>query len=126
MLRQLLLDTCQYCRCFVHVDQKAWNEFSVLVDEFPETVFISKYSVNWGGLEHLRAIVDLLRCSLKEEYEYAHIISGEDYPVKTGLQFEEFFNNEKISGGDFYGCPLDKRRCKERMVVQILLAIYKV
>ncbi|WP_458460877.1 hypothetical protein, partial [Paenibacillus sp.] len=46
MLRQLLRDTCSYCKCFVHVDNKAWNDFSELSKELPEVVFLSKYSVN--------------------------------------------------------------------------------
>lgn len=94
MLRQLLADSLPYCRCYVHVDRKAWEAFAPLQDEFPEVRFLSRYSVNWGSLEHLLAIVDLLKLAAEEPFEYAHIVSGEDYPVVGWAQTAEFFHRQ--------------------------------
>jgi hypothetical protein len=43
-----------------------------------------EYTVNWGGNNHLKSILLLSKEALKnQDVEYIHLISGQDYPVKT-------------------------------------------
>lgn len=97
MLRCLLKATHEYCLCYVHVDKKRWNEFVFLEREFPDVVFLHNLKINWGGIEHLEIILDMMKMSLEKEYSFVHIISGEDYPIKPMKDIiEEFEGNDKI------------------------------
>ncbi|WP_405325647.1 beta-1,6-N-acetylglucosaminyltransferase [Leeuwenhoekiella sp. LLG6367-2.1] len=62
-----------------------------------------KYQVNWGGFNHLKAILHLLEEALKNpKIEYFHAISGQDYPLKKIDSFKEFFlDNRGISFLDY-------------------------
>ncbi len=63
----------------------------------PEEIKISKnvyvyktFLINWGSLNHLRAILFLMQKALKKEISYFHIISGADIPVKRLSEFSQF------------------------------------
>ena len=54
--------------------------------------FTQKYKVYWGGRNHLLAILHLIKQSLEnEENIYFHLITGQDYPIKSVVEFKEFF-----------------------------------
>ncbi|MFD2828757.1 beta-1,6-N-acetylglucosaminyltransferase [Leeuwenhoekiella polynyae] len=55
-----------------------------------------KYQVNWGGFNHLKAIMHLLEEALKNsKIGYFHLISGQDYPMKKIDSFKIFFLNNR-------------------------------
>ena len=93
MLQKLLEAVHDRCWCYVHMDKRAWKNFEYLTDIFKDVAFYSLYSVNWGSYEHLMAIIHLLKCSLENDYTYAHIISGEEYLIRPVEEIEQFFNN---------------------------------
>lgn len=93
-LRELLKILNKRFRCFVHIDKKAERAFECLKLEFEDVYFVSKYDVKWGGIEHLCAIVDLLRQTLNYKYSYVHIISGEDFPTQDVEMIENYFENK--------------------------------
>lgn len=82
MLRCLLKATHDHFYCYVHVDKEKWKNFEILKKEFDDVSFLHDYVVKWGGQEHLIVILKMLDMSLREDYNYVHIISGEDYPTK--------------------------------------------
>ncbi|WP_458460876.1 beta-1,6-N-acetylglucosaminyltransferase [Paenibacillus sp.] len=51
-----------------------------------------------------------MSCSLDYEYEYAHVISGEDYPTRNGREFEEFFGGKKKIFLDIKSTEKDVRK----------------
>lgn len=68
--------------CFVHIDKKNIAVFDSLREKYSDVEFYSEYSINWGGYEHLQAILFLLKEAVRQkEWDYVHVISGEDYPV---------------------------------------------
>lgn len=84
---------------YIHVDQKSTaighGERAEL--EKLGCHVISNYSICWGGVNHLYAVLDLMRLSVENEYEYYHLISGEDVLVNSYAQVQERFSgNDKI------------------------------
>lgn len=48
MLDELLECTHESLKCFVHIDMKAKNSFNEVIEKYPDVIFISAFSVNWG------------------------------------------------------------------------------
>lgn len=93
-LRELLKVLNKKFYCFVHIDKKAEKNFEEVVTEFKDVRFTSKYEVNWGGVEHLNAIIDMLKQTLDYEYSYVHVISGEDFPTCNVEEIEDYFEGK--------------------------------
>lgn len=80
----------------IHIDQKSKIKINDLKKNSNVKV-IKKYDVKWGGINHLLAIVDLLKLSLTfKSINYIHIISGQDIPVRPLEDFKNFENCESI------------------------------
>jgi hypothetical protein len=88
-----------YFNCYVHIDKKAITDNSELLSRLNniENVWaVSLYKINWGSYLHLMAIYKLLKKSLEDsDNTYFHIISGNDFPVKTPHEFEAFFTGNR-------------------------------
>lgn len=83
-------------KVYVHLDKKSKiQRDSSLLNK--NVTVIKKYIVNWGGLNHLLAILDLLEMALSDEQvKYIHIISGQDIPVKPLADFSNFEDDSNI------------------------------
>ena len=101
-LLQLLDDSMN--DIYVHMDIKN--------DSFSENTWHPKYSnlyytertnVTWGGYSQIRAELILLSGAIKRQYQYYHLLSGEDLPIKTQQEIHQFFDScgDKIFV-DFY------------------------
>lgn len=99
-----LLDAFDYRFVFyIHIDKKS----NICKDDINKlksrerVLFVSQeYSINWGGVNHLKAILALLREAIKdEETTYFHLITGQDYPIKTPQQMVSFM--EAHNGKEF-------------------------
>jgi len=68
-----------------------------------------KYCINWGGIHHLYAYLDLCKEALKNEnIHYFHLISGQDFPVKSISYFKEFFSeSQKNSFLEYFTLPAE-------------------
>lgn len=66
---------------------------------------VSKYSVGWGGYNHLLSVIYLMKLANNNpDVSYIHIVSGQDYPVKGKADFDLLEQSGKI----FMTCnPLD-------------------
>lgn len=83
---------------YIHFDKKSKADLQPLLElRTQRTIFISrKYKVNWGGRNHLRAILLLAAAALKNnELVFFHLISGQDFPVKHPDYFLNDFDKEK-------------------------------
>jgi hypothetical protein len=78
---------------FVHVDRKSkpavLEGFRDLARKYNNVTVLSQYTVNWGGYNHLKAILLLVEEALKGGMEYCHLITGQDYPVKSSTLLME-------------------------------------
>ena len=68
---------------YIHIDKKSKMDFSILYNI--KNVFVSNtYKVNWGGVNHLKAILLLSQESLNNvDNSFFHLITGEDFPTKS-------------------------------------------
>lgn len=80
---------------YVHVDEKS----SIVESQLDNKVYvIKKYKINWGSINHLLAIIELLKIAFEKTREeaYFHIITGQDYFVTSPEGFDKIVNGGKI------------------------------
>lgn len=94
---------------YIHIDKKSKIsdlELTNLRKHEIVKLVEQKYKVNWGGFNHLKAILYLTQQALQNpENKYFHLITGHDFPVKSSSYFVDFFdknsNTEFLSYFDF-------------------------
>lgn len=79
---------------FIHIDKKAgeidYNGIRACVRE-SQIYFVDRISVNWGGTSQIKCELNLLKCAARNSYQYYHILSGVDFPIKTQEEIHHFF-----------------------------------
>lgn len=87
---------------FVHVDAKAKDfnlkDFDGVTKKSGLTFLPDRLSVNWGGVSIMRAEIALLKkATSTDSYQYYHLLSGMDLPIKSQDIIHSFFdaNNGK-------------------------------
>ena len=110
-----LLDNAQN-DIFLHIDKK--------VKTFPrkeiiESVCLSKLyfsdriNVNWGAFSQIQCELLLLEQAVRcGNYQYLHLLSGVDLPIKSQEYIHQFFENNK--GIEFIDFDVDKAEYIER------------
>ena len=89
---------------FVHVDRKAaaFNpaEWSGVCRRSALVFLDERLDVRWGGVSIMRAELALLRAATQHgEYDYYHLLSGMDLPIKSQDEIHDFF--DRNSGAEF-------------------------
>lgn len=108
LLLQLLDDDLN--DIYIHIDKKVKN--------FPEEEVISavkkskirifqEYKVYWGSFELVQTELLLFKEAHKFKYDYYHLLSGADLPIKSQKYIHDFF--EKNAGCEFVHFDTDKR-----------------
>jgi len=84
---------------YIHIDKKSniYKEDILRLTQKKNVALVSqKYNINWGGINHLKAILFLLENSLKNKsIEYFHLITGHDFPIKRENDINSFLNQNK-------------------------------
>lgn len=84
---------------YIHIDKKSsiQKEQLARLQQIENVQYISQdFKINWGGLNHLKAYLHLSEIALKEvENEVFHLITGQDYPLKSKVEFKKFFHDNK-------------------------------
>lgn len=98
LLKKNLEVFSKYFKCFVHIDKKSSLNNKQFLDELnhmENVTAVSKYKINWGSYLHMMAILDLLKLVQNDStITRVHIMSGEDFPVKSIREFYQFFEVE--------------------------------
>lgn len=87
---------------FIHIDKnsKDFQIQNVLKCVKKSKISISrKYRVHWGTNSIALATLELLKNASKGQYNYYHVLSGADLPIKSKEEIWEFF--EKHNGKEF-------------------------
>ena len=90
----------KYFLCYIHIDKKsALNtpEYLAQLNQLEHVTAVSTYKINWGSYLHMMAIYDLLKAAYSEskEIDRFHIISGDDFPIRSYEEFVAFFASEE-------------------------------
>lgn len=87
---------------YVHIDKKS-KDFDE--DYFRNSAtksslkFYREFEVYWGGFSQVQVEMLLLKQAYENGYDYYHIISGADLPLKNNEEIDSFF--EKNKGKEF-------------------------
>ncbi|MGV3706037.1 MAG: beta-1,6-N-acetylglucosaminyltransferase [Arcticibacter sp.] len=98
------------CSVFIHVDRsKAIEPFREVITN-PQVRFVERrIKVNWGGFSQVQAFIhsmaECMECA--PETEYINFLSGQDYPLRSMSELQEFLSlhsgaafMEYVTGGD--------------------------
>jgi len=87
---------------YIHIDKKVegFDEqpFYEAV-KYSNIYFVKRISVSWGGFSQIKCELELLRSAVKGNYQYYHLISGVDLPLKKQNEIFDFF--DKNNGCEF-------------------------
>lgn len=82
-------------RFYIHIDKRSsvTPEESRKLSSHPACAFVSRqYQVNWAGFHHLRAMILLLEEASKDSRNGVfHMISGQDFPIKSADEIVRLF-----------------------------------
>ncbi len=73
-------------------------------------------SVSWGGYSQVQCEILLLKEAIEHNYDYYHLMSGVDLPIKTNKEIHEFFIKNK--GKEFIS--FDKKATKSSIRERII------
>jgi hypothetical protein len=82
---------------FIHIDKKI-KDFDAYINaaQHIDNVFFlqNRSTVYHAGVSLLRITIDMLKVAAQNEihFDYYHLISGQDYPLRSNEQFDEFFD----------------------------------
>lgn len=84
---------------YIHIDRKSKipsDEIDALTKRSDVKCVSRKYKISWGGLNHLLAILDLLKlASLDEGIGHFHLITAQDYPIKSNGEIVSFLSENR-------------------------------
>lgn len=95
---------------YIHIDKKAKN---VPVEDIKNAAkkshveIYSEYKVYWGSFELVQVELLLFKKASEKHYDYYHLISGADLPIKSKNYIDDFF--EKNTGCEFVHFDTDER-----------------
>ncbi|WP_010632906.1 beta-1,6-N-acetylglucosaminyltransferase [Sporolactobacillus vineae] len=79
---------------FIHVDNKSNIAKSIVKRD---NVFLMKDRINvtWSGFSQVEATLGLLKMirESNNDYDYVHLLSGQDFPIKSRYFIGQFFKN---------------------------------
>ena len=80
---------------YLHVDKKAQNfNPTSFTTDYSSLYHIPRISVNWGGHSLVKCELNLLKAAIPQHYQYYHLLSGADLPIKTQSQIHEYLDRE--------------------------------
>ena len=92
---------------YIHIDSKAGDVDEAAIArklKHSRVEFIPRASVTWGGVSQLRCELSLLKAATTSHHDYYHLLSGDDLPIKTNAQINDFL--EKNYGKEFVGIQM--------------------
>jgi len=85
----------------VHVDKKTTREVYEQmvkgVQSLPNVYFLKRHRCDWGGFGHVQASLTGIHEIIcrKISYDYAFLLTGQDYPIKTEAQIMDFLGKHQ-------------------------------
>lgn len=95
---------------FIHLDKKTVKFSFEYYEKFKNAkiYFIPRKKVYWGGFSQVEVELELLKFAIKKDnYDYFHLLSGADLPLKTQDEIYSFFKEN--NGKEFIGISKENR-----------------
>lgn len=86
---------------FIHVDKKSkFDPATVNVCKKSKVILTERIRVQWGGYSVVKATMNLLKIATENgHYDYYHLLSGHDLPLKSQDEIHKFF--DEYQGKEF-------------------------
>lgn len=81
---------------YIHIDKKVKNfdfNYYKSIVKYSNLIFVDRIKVNWGGFSQIKAELILFKKSYKKKYDYYHLISGVDLPIKSQEYIHTFLSD---------------------------------
>ena len=102
---------------YIHIDSKATDVPMIDLRKSVKKAQIwlyQKYKVYWGSFELVQVELLLFQEAYKKHYDYYHLLSGADLPIKTQEEINSFF--EKNNGLEFVQYDTNERFEKDKEI----------
>ena len=114
---------------FIHIDKKSsFTEVDRAIIEkaslSSKVIFINRIPVIWGDFSVVEAEMQLLKAAIKGNYQYYHLLSGMDLPLRTQDEIHAFFEN--CNGKNFIHYCDEEWTRKTSMRVQFYWMLQKM
>ena len=81
---------------FVHIDARVpLAPFSPL-QELKNVYFVHRRPIAWGGWNVVAATLELMQRAADHDCDRYHLLSGQDYPIRSNDELDRFFAQDKI------------------------------
>lgn len=89
-----------YNDIYIHVDKKCrdfnYNKYQQIVKKSKVYFLSDRVDIKWGEYSQVDAELKLLSCARKNKnYNYYHLLSGQDLPIKTVSEINDFLRMNK-------------------------------
>lgn len=90
---------------YVHIDKKAGHvdlsPFMEIVKQSKLCFIQNRVDVKWGQISLVEATLNLFAEAINSDYDYLHLLSGVDFPIKSHSYIQKFFQEHQ--GKEFVG-----------------------
>lgn len=100
--KQLRLLDSRNADFYIHLDTHVKDfdfDYYRAIPRWSSVTFVDRIRISWGHYSLAECEMILLRAAVKGRYDYYHLLSGVDMPIKSREYIESFFNG---SGGTNY------------------------
>lgn len=84
---------------FLHIDAKTSDDYLAAIHKnlkYSPVRFSHRVSVQWGGFSQISSELSVLGTAVAtKHYDYYHLLSGADLPIKTQDQIHKFFDQQQ-------------------------------
>ncbi|QLG87207.1 hypothetical protein HQ393_02500 [Chitinibacter bivalviorum] len=91
-----------HVRFYLHIDANTPNEvYQAIEAAMPaqaNVTFIQRRACRWGGFSLVAASLDLLRAAQVDGFDWAILLSGQDYPLKSNSFIADYLANTSAKG----------------------------
>ena len=101
---------------YIHVDLKVKDfDFAYYQNlcQKSNVYFTKRTDVSWGKFSQIECELIVIEEAVKKKYDYYHLLSGVDLPLKSNKEINEFF--EKNKGYEFVAFAKDKQNNVDRI-----------
>ncbi|MDO4902933.1 MAG: beta-1,6-N-acetylglucosaminyltransferase, partial [Limosilactobacillus sp.] len=103
---------------YIHLDikTKLTDEQANYFEQKEQVHVLYKYDIKWSSYNITAATVELMKLALEDpENMYFHLISGQDYPLKSPEEIYNFFDNDNTIYMDYFRA-MDKTKSGENVL----------
>lgn len=104
---------------YIHIDAKAKQVPIMELQKTVKKAFIQifqEYKVYWGSFELVQTELFLFKQAYPKHYDYYHLLSGTDLPIKSQKEIDDFFSKNK--GCEFVQYDTDERLRSDNEIIR--------